>query len=73
MPVPTEAESSSGSGGGRSTSPCTSFQPLSSCSSSFSSIELYRLRSRRSVRIMIIATMPVSNRTIASELRMENQ
>eukprot|EP00965_Chrysotila_dentata_P257281 6212837-Pleurochrysis_carterae.AAC.5 len=29
MPVPTLTLSSSGYGGGRSTSPCTSFQPLS--------------------------------------------
>ena len=41
MPTPTEAESNRGIAGGRSTSPCTSFQPLSSASSSFSSIELY--------------------------------
>tara|TARA_B100000459_G_C8403488_1_gene125735 strand:+ start:256 stop:507 length:252 start_codon:yes stop_codon:yes gene_type:complete len=40
---------------------------------SFSSIELYSARSRRSVRIMIIATMPLSSSTITSELRMENQ
>ena len=57
MPVPIDAQRSSGSGGGRSTSAWTSFQPDSSWSSSFSSW-LYRLRSRRSVRIMIIATMP---------------
>ena len=73
MPVPTDVARSIGSGGGRRTSAWTSFQPLSSCSSSFSSLELYRLRSRRSVRIMIMATMPVSSSTIASELRIENQ
>ena len=33
----------------------------------------HRLKSRRSVRIMIIATMPVSSSTIASELMIENQ
>jgi hypothetical protein len=31
------------------------------------------LKSRRSVRIMIMATMPVSSSTMASELMMENQ
>ncbi len=33
----------------------------------------HRLKSRRSVRIMIIATIPVSSSTIASELMIENQ
>ena len=33
----------------------------------------HRLKSRRSVRIMIIATIPVSSSTIASELMMLNQ
>ena len=73
MPVPTETASSVGLGGVRSTSACTSFQPLSSSSSSFSSTLLYSARSRRSVRTMIIATMPESRKTITSELRMENQ
>ena len=42
------------------------------CSSSFSSA-LYRLRSLRRVRIMIIAVTPESKRTMARELRIENQ
>lgn len=41
-------------------------------SSSFSTA-LYWLRSRLSVRIIIIAVTPESRRTIARELRMENQ
>ena len=73
MPVPIEVESSVVSGGVRRTSAWTSFQPDSSRSSSFSSAELYSARSRRSVRTMIIATMPESRRTMTSELRMENQ
>ena len=36
-PVPMSTENRIGLGGGRKTSPCTSFQPLSSCSSAFSS------------------------------------
>jgi hypothetical protein len=56
MPVPTEVASSVTLCGVRSTSACTSFHPDSSSSSSFSSIELYSARSRRSVRTMIIAT-----------------
>ena len=72
-PVPTEHASSVAFGGVRSTSACTSFQPLSSSSSSFSSIELYSARSRRSVRTMIIATIPESRKTITSEFRIENQ
>jgi hypothetical protein len=51
----------------------TSFQPVSSCASSADSSSLYCEMSRRSVRIMIIATMPVRNSTIMSELMMENQ
>ena len=73
MPVPIVVASQAASGGGRRTSACTSFQPDSSSSSSFSSTELYSARSRRSVRTIIIATMPDSSSTITSEFRMENQ
>jgi len=37
-PLPTSTESMSGCDGGRKTSPCTSFQPVSSCASSCVSI-----------------------------------
>mmetsp|Transcript_25461 Transcript_25461/g.73430 ORF Transcript_25461/g.73430 Transcript_25461/m.73430 type:complete len:214 (-) Transcript_25461:524-1165(-) len=73
MPVPREAERRIGCCGGRKTSACTSFQPDSSARSSLSSGELYRDTSLLSVRIMIMATMPVSSRTIARELMIENQ
>ena len=72
-PVPTRTESIMGMRGGRKTSPCTSFQPVSSSTSSVTSVALYLARSRCSVRIMIIATMPVRKRTIISELTIENQ
>merc|ERR1719399_1036235 len=72
-PVPTRTESIMGARGGRKTSPCTSFQPVSSSTSSAASMALYRLKSRCSVRIMIIATMPERKRTIISELTIENQ
>eukprot|EP00962_Isochrysis_galbana_P013222 scaffold3767_cov114-Isochrysis_galbana.AAC.21 len=73
IPVPMVVASHVPNGGGRSTSACTSFHPDSSSSSSFSSTELYSARSRRSVRTMIMATMPDSSSTMTRELRMENQ
>jgi hypothetical protein len=54
------------------TSPCTSFQPVSSSTSSAASVALYRLKSRWRVRIMIMATMPERKSTIMSELTIEN-
>mmetsp|Transcript_31073 Transcript_31073/g.53148 ORF Transcript_31073/g.53148 Transcript_31073/m.53148 type:complete len:208 (-) Transcript_31073:543-1166(-) len=72
-PVPTSTESIIGYCGGRKTSPCTSFQPVSSSTSSVASAWLYRLKSRWRVRIMIIATMPERKRTIIRELMIENQ
>mmetsp|Transcript_29154 Transcript_29154/g.91270 ORF Transcript_29154/g.91270 Transcript_29154/m.91270 type:complete len:225 (+) Transcript_29154:337-1011(+) len=72
-PVPTRTESIIGFCGGRKTSPWTSFQPVSSSTSSAASMALYRLKSRCSVRIRIMATMPERKRTIISELTIENQ
>mmetsp|Transcript_15928 Transcript_15928/g.38773 ORF Transcript_15928/g.38773 Transcript_15928/m.38773 type:complete len:208 (+) Transcript_15928:314-937(+) len=72
-PVPTYTDSRPGATGGRNTSPCTSFHPVSSCASSTVSSWLYWLMSRRSVRTMIIATMPERNSRIMRELMMENQ
>ena len=51
----------------------TSFQPVSSWASSAVSSWLYLEMSRCSVRIMIMATMPLRNSTIMSELMMLNQ
>ena len=72
-PVPTRTDNIIGIAGGRKTSPWTSFQPVSSSTSSVASTALYRLKSRCSVRIMIIATMPVRKSTIMRELTIENQ
>jgi hypothetical protein len=72
-PVPAAHASVPASAGGRKTSPCTIFHPLSSAASSTLSSSLYWLMSRRSVRTMIMATMPDRKRTIMSELTMENQ
>mmetsp|Transcript_13388 Transcript_13388/g.56211 ORF Transcript_13388/g.56211 Transcript_13388/m.56211 type:complete len:288 (+) Transcript_13388:1806-2669(+) len=72
-PVPTSALSRSKSLGGRNTSPCTNFQPLSSAASSAVSSSLYLVMSRRSVRSMMSATIPDRNSTIIMEFTMENQ
>jgi len=58
--------------GGRNTSPCTNFQPLSSTASS-NVASLYRAMSLHTTRTMIMATMHVSNTTTNTELVMENQ
>ena len=58
-PVPASTASQEAAAGGRKTSPCTSFHPVSSCASSALSSWLYLEMSRCSVRIMIIATMPL--------------
>ena len=72
-PVPTYTESSAGAGGGRKTSPCTSFHPVSSCASSRLSNSLYCEMSRRSVRTMIIATIPERKMRIMALFTTENQ
>mmetsp|Transcript_23134 Transcript_23134/g.71540 ORF Transcript_23134/g.71540 Transcript_23134/m.71540 type:complete len:232 (-) Transcript_23134:489-1184(-) len=72
-PQPHSTLSMPGAAGGRNTSPCTSFQPVSSCASSTVSSWLYFEMSRCSVRSMIMATMPDRKSTIISELMIENQ
>jgi len=57
----------------RKTSPCTSFQPVSSADSSTPASSLYFVMSRCNVRNKIIATMPDKNNMIMRELRIENQ
>ena len=73
QPVPTLVARSVTFGGVRRTSACTSFQPDSSSSSSFSSGELYPAKSRCNVRTIIIATIPERRKTMTNELRIENQ
>ena len=62
-PVPMYAQKTDGIGGSRKTSPCTSFQPLSSSSSSSSSARAYREKSFLSTRIRMIERKPVSSST----------
>ena len=54
IPEPTSETKRRLLGGGRKTSPCTSFQPVSSMLSSTSSSMLYLAMSRLRVRMMII-------------------
>uniref|UniRef100_A0A0E0E4H7 Uncharacterized protein n=1 Tax=Oryza meridionalis TaxID=40149 RepID=A0A0E0E4H7_9ORYZ len=72
-PVPTNTHSVPARAGGRNTSPCTSFHPVSSCASSCVSSWLYLEMSRYSVLSMIMASIPDKNSTIISEFTMENQ
>lgn len=73
-PVPTNTLKSMGLvAGGRNTSPCTSFQPLSSLASSRVDGSLYCAISLRSARSRIMAIMTVKKSTIMKELQMENQ
>ena len=73
VPVPTHTANQLANFGGRKTSPCTSFQPVSSAASSAVSRSLYAEMSLRSVRSMIIATIPVKNSSTINELTMLNQ
>ena len=59
-PVPMYAQKTDGIGGSRNTSPCTSFQPLSSSSSSSSSARAYREKSFLSTRIRMIERKPAA-------------
>ena len=59
-PVPMYAQKTDGIGGSRKTSPCTSFQPLSSSSSSSSSARAYREKSFLSTRIRMIERKPAA-------------
>lgn len=72
-PVPMQTERAPGAGGGRKTSPCTSFHPVSSAVSSTVSSWLYCVMSLRNVRIMIIATIPERNSKIIMLFTTENQ
>mmetsp|Transcript_15950 Transcript_15950/g.47269 ORF Transcript_15950/g.47269 Transcript_15950/m.47269 type:complete len:201 (-) Transcript_15950:849-1451(-) len=71
-PVPTCVASSDAPGGGRNTSPCTSFHPDSSALISASSW-LYLLMSRASARSRMTATIALRNSTMSIELTIENQ
>ena len=60
--------------GGLNTSPCTSFQPVSSMLSSLSSSAmLYLAMSFLRVLMMIMVMMPDRKKTTTTELMMENQ
>mmetsp|Transcript_39708 Transcript_39708/g.55393 ORF Transcript_39708/g.55393 Transcript_39708/m.55393 type:complete len:243 (-) Transcript_39708:640-1368(-) len=72
-PVPRSTERSIGFPGGRKTSPCTSFQPNSSCASSDSSALLYREISLCRVRTRITPIMHDRKTTMINELTIENQ
>mmetsp|Transcript_22864 Transcript_22864/g.35793 ORF Transcript_22864/g.35793 Transcript_22864/m.35793 type:complete len:208 (+) Transcript_22864:573-1196(+) len=71
-PVPTKTESHPAMAGGRNTSPCTSFHPVSSTPSSRSP-RSYLWKSRRIVWSMIMPTIPDKKMTIMKEFKIENQ
>ena len=74
-PVPTTTAKDALNFGGRNTSPCTSFQPLSSRSSAFLPRwgSCYSARDPCKVRTIIIATIVVRKTPISTELIIENQ
>mmetsp|Transcript_12082 Transcript_12082/g.33979 ORF Transcript_12082/g.33979 Transcript_12082/m.33979 type:complete len:249 (-) Transcript_12082:49-795(-) len=73
IPDPTETANKVENLGLRKTSPCTSFQPVSSLASSAVATSLYWVMSRCKVLNMIMATMPDKKTKISREFKMANQ